>query len=157
MSEGPNTPGSAPAQGRHDLPAEPLRLPAAPPGATLRRGRLAWHRGVRGRPFVAVEVRCPLCGTPHLHPWRWDWGLAADVVSLQAALCWRGLRRPYWVGLDPASAEENARVHAEAHEAFAAWEMDRATRRGQLTRSAPAPRLVGLHMPPVGQGGSRRG
>lgn len=194
MSDGLNTPGASPALGRSDLPAEPLHLSDVPAGTGVKLGRLVTYAARTGRPFVGVLVACRRCGRPHTHPWRWDWGLSAGVVSFQASRCARGPRRPRWVALDPAAAAENAAVHAEAHEAYAAWKAAeesvsvedrrrrnaarkanrkaaRITRSGPVVttaaaeppvpvaepRPAPAPRPFGFHMPPVGQGGSRRG
>ncbi len=112
----------APAAVVFDLPAEPLRRAAMPPGAPLRLGRLEWYRdGRRGRPSVCVVIHCPRCGQPHRHPWRWDWGLSPDVVSFQEARCWRGTRVSYWIALDPRAMRENAAAHAEAHAAYLDW------------------------------------
>jgi len=120
-SGGERTADLAPAAAARDLPAEPLRRSAMPPGAPLRLGRLEWYRdGCSGRPTVCVVIHCPRCGQPHRHPWRWDWS-GPDVVSFQAARCWRGTRVPYWIALDPRAVRENAAVHTEAHAAYLVW------------------------------------
>jgi hypothetical protein len=70
------------------------------------------------------------------------------------------------VGLAPSLAAENAAVHAEAHEAFLAWEAEsqriraerkrqKAELRAQLEAAAvaaepPKPALTPFWMPPVG-------
>jgi hypothetical protein len=105
----------------HALPAEPLRLADVPNGADVRLGWLGWYRAPTGRPLVYVTIRCPRCRADHKQHWRWDWGLSPDVVSYQAARCFKGNRDPYWVALDAKFADENSEIHAEAHEAFLAW------------------------------------
>lgn len=159
------TPGPEPIGPRRDLPAEPLRLADAPPGAPVRLGRLKCYRGKwRGRPLVALVVRCPRCGAEHRHPWRWDWGLDPTIASFQEARCRRGLRLPYWLALDPAHAAGNAAVHAEAHAAYLAW-FEGLTAAREARRPAaveapdpapptkPKPVLTGFHLPPVGRRG----
>lgn len=125
-----------PVTSRKELPTVPLTLDNATGEAPLLLGRLIWHTGERRRPFVAVLVACP-CGHLHRVPWRWDWGLASDVVSYQVLRCRNGAR-PAWIGLDPAYAEEAARVRAEAHEAFARWKADTPARHaaGKAARAA---------------------
>jgi hypothetical protein len=104
-----------------DLPANPLRLADVPTGADLRFGWLGWNRARSGRPVVYVTIHCSRCRAHHKQHRRWDWGLDPDIVSFQAARCFKGNREPYWVALDAKFADENAEIHAEAHEAFLAW------------------------------------
>src|SRR5204863_8794759 len=58
----PTSPAPAPAEPVPDpwnkLPAVPRTTAEVPPGRTVRRGRLAWSLGPRGRPFVGVYVEC---------------------------------------------------------------------------------------------------
>jgi hypothetical protein len=129
---------AVPLTNRHDLPATPLRLADVPAGEEVRFGRLVWHRIPNGRPLVSVAIRCKICRSDHWQPWRWDWGLDADVVSFQTARCFRGPKTPYWVGLDTSVADENAKVHAEAHEAYVAWVAMRAEARSAGDKAAEA-------------------
>jgi hypothetical protein len=115
------------------LPAVPRTTAEVPPGRIVRRGRLAWSLGPRGRPFVGVYVTCRRCLVSHRFCWRWDWGLSPSVVSYQASRCFRrGHRYPWWVGLDPALEAENARVHQAAREAFLAWKSKTSERNHEL-------------------------
>jgi hypothetical protein len=121
-----------------NLPDEPLHQGDMPEGAGLTLGRLVMCRGRTDRPFVGVLVKCLECKRMHRFNWRWNWGLAAGVVSFQESRCARGHRHPCWVGLDPAAAAENAAVHQAAHEAYEAWDADRAARRAaKAAESAP--------------------
>jgi hypothetical protein len=104
-------------QDGRNLPAAPLTRSALPPGVTPLAGRLASYTGPRGRPFVGLIVACPTCKGTHRYPWRWDWGLSADVVGCQASHCRKGKKRPVWLALDPVLAAENA----AAHEVYEAW------------------------------------
>jgi hypothetical protein len=109
---------------RQHLPAKPLRLADVPEGEEIRLGRLVWHRATNraafGRPLVSVVIRCAHCRAEHRQPWRWGWGLGADVVSFQTARCFRGPKTPYWVGLDAERDDDTAKVHAEANEVYVA-------------------------------------
>ncbi|MHC5542264.1 hypothetical protein ACYOEI_28915, partial [Singulisphaera rosea] len=107
-----------PASDSWDLPDVPLTRADVPAGESIRLGWLEWYRGSRNRPLVGIVIRCQRCGTEHRHPWRWDWGLSAEVVSHQAAQCRRGTRLPYWLSLHPAVEAHNAEVHRVAHEAY---------------------------------------
>jgi hypothetical protein len=109
-----------------NLPAEPLRLADVPTGADVRFGWLGWYCAPTGRPLVYVTIRCARCRADHRHPWRWGWGISPDIVSYQAARCFKGERTPYWIALDAKFADENAEIHAEAHDAFQAWAAERA-------------------------------
>jgi hypothetical protein len=133
----PDRPAAPAPSSGFDLPAEPLRRGAVPAGAEVTLGRLVTYLGRGGRPFVGVLVECRRCGRPHRYPWRWDWGLSADVVSYQESRCVRGRRRPRWLALDPAEAAGNAEVHGAAQEAYRSWEVERASRRA--LRPGPPP------------------
>lgn len=141
-------PDRAPARTHRDLPAAPQHRADIPAGAPLLVGRLRWHRGARGRPMVTLTAFCRRCGATHEHPWRWDWGLDPDAVSFQAARCSGGTAPPYWLALDPSAAAQNARVHAEARQAFMRWEAAQPRRRPRPPGRPP--QLVPLWMPPVG-------
>jgi hypothetical protein len=87
---------------------------------------------------VSVAIRCQRCRIDHWHAWRWDWGLEADIVSFQTSRCFQGPRTPYWVGLDPKLADETAKVHAEAHEAYVAWVAMRAEAKNAGNKASDA-------------------
>ena len=125
-----------PAANSHDLPANPLRLANVPTGADLRLGWLGWYRSHHGRPVVFVTIPCSRCRADHRQNWRWDWGLDSDIVSFQTARCFKGERTPYWVALDTKFTDENANIHAEAHEAFLAWVAMRAEAKSAANKVA---------------------
>lgn len=110
---------------RHDLPTAPFRRADIPDDALYAVGVLVWGTlpggHSPGRPFVSLAVWCERCRLTHMYPWRYDYGLDVDAVLPVVPQCRRPQRRSLWVGLSPSKAEHNARVHAEAHEAYLAW------------------------------------
>jgi hypothetical protein len=138
-----------------DLPEVPQTRGEMPDGAPSMLGVLTWRTGFRGRPFVFLVIRCRRCGTPHAHPWRGDWPASAEVVSYQTALCWRGTRLPYWVGLDPLRLPRSVETLERAREAFVAWkaegEQRRQARQAKALETAAllASGLRPLWLPPV--------
>lgn len=69
------------------LPDLPLKRSDMPVDGKLHLGRLVAFPAPTGRPLVGVLVTCPRCKRLHRYPWRWDWGLDPDVVSLQQTRC----------------------------------------------------------------------
>lgn len=115
------------------LPDRPLKRSDMPVDGKLHLGRLVAFPAPTGRPLVGVLVTCPRCKRLHRYPWRWDWGLDPDVVSLQQTRC-RKPPRPCWVALDPAAGAENVATHRAAHEAFQAWQAERSARKAAASR-----------------------
>ena len=72
-----------------------------------------------------VNITCEKCQKTRYIPWRWDWGLDPDVVSLQRVYRCHGKPRwaiARWIALDPAFQAENEAVRRESDQYFVAFQ-----------------------------------
>lgn len=108
---------------KNNVPKIPLRCADFPEGMLVVRGFFSLKRGVMLRPFLYIKIVCPHCSAIRTMPWRGDWPIDYDIVSLQIFRCPDKTKTTVLVGLDPEKHDENMECLTKAQEAFVAWKI----------------------------------
>lgn len=104
-----------------DLPAIPIDRADFPTEMPVLRGVIFSRLGCTRRPFVFVRVHCPHCQKPLTVPWRADWPIAKNVVSIQFTTCDDGTKRTLLIGLSTSQEAANIKTIEEAKALFGPW------------------------------------
>jgi hypothetical protein len=114
-----------------------------PPISKVFFGKLVWYLIRNGRPMVGLKVACDCSFAKHTYPWRHNWPVSADVVSVQPAYCPRRRGLPIRLALASSQMTASEEVWLEAAVAYEAWKAAWVSMNSKERRAARKTRRAG--------------